>query len=134
MIDGDDAAGDLPADLMLAVAVRIQVAVMSIQSLIAAFAGVVPFSVLTAPEGMVEERQPTFTMAAEGESSPLDDPNVVAASVDSSSLERSTDAVNVTVDTSAPDDAGQSEDSGPTETPESQDDSEDGPGGDDVTP
>jgi hypothetical protein len=136
VIDGMDQPGDLPADLINVVALRIQSAMTSFQKIVTAFTAAISFSALAAPEGPAEARQQTLAVAAESGSGSPADPNAVPASVNPSSSENSTETLTVTVDTSAAA-VDTSTDAAATATSELQDQSGDESqesNGDDVTP
>jgi hypothetical protein len=124
------------AGILDALSTAITSSMESIGKIVAAVGGgALPFSAMVAPEGLDESR--TLAIAAESGTGPLDNPNVVPVSLDSSNLDGPTDTVTVTVDTSALENTDETEDSGPARTGESEDESGDEPqglAGDDVTP
>jgi len=140
VIDGIDHLGDLPADLISIVTARIQSAVTSLQKIIAAFTGATPFSALAAPASDASGPPAMLSPAADqgmGARGAPDNPNVVAASADSSNPESSPDTATVTVDTSVTADIDTAEDTTSKGTDESEDESEDASQdstADDVTP
>ena len=133
----DDGLSPLDAVLgsLNALSSAITATVESIQKIIGAVGGSIPFKTMAVAEDLDNAR--AVSTAVNSASGPFDQPNVVPASVDSLSLKGPTNGVSITVDTSALQNDPGSEASAQTVTEQSVPDAGDKsqePASEDVTP